>query len=286
MKAKGLGKGLGALIGDAQTAIIEDPRAATEIDVNRIDVCKTQPRKNFDPEKLKELAASIKKYGVIQPLVVNKTGDRYTIIAGERRYRASRLAGLKKVPVIVKDMEAKDVLQVSIIENIQREDLNPMEEAMAISMLMEQYGFTQEKVAEGIGKSRSAVANALRLLSLPKKVTALVEDGTLSAGHARPLIALKDEESICKAAAVVAERGMSVRETEQYVKAILEDRPKVQKKEKPRDPDMALAERQLADALETKISLTGNGKKGKIVIEYFSKEQLDAIYSFLMQAKK
>ena len=280
MKAKGLGRGLGALLGDAEATIIENPKESLEIEVSRIDVCKSQPRKNFDEEKLNELAASIKRHGVIQPLILNKKGSRYQIIAGERRYRAARIAGLKTVPAIVKDMEAGEVLQISIIENIQRENLNPMEEAMAISMLMKEYGFTQEKVAEALGRSRSAVANTLRLLVLPKSVAEMVEAGTLSAGHARTLIPLKDKKLLEAAAREVAEQDMSVRETEEYVKKLLAPA-------KPRkNPEFARAEKELSEAMETKIRLSGSRERGKLIIEYFSAEQLDGLYDFLMQAKK
>ena len=285
MKAKGLGRGLGALLGDAEATIIENPKESLEIEVSKIDVCKSQPRKNFDEEKLNELAASIKRHGVIQPLILNKKGSRYQIIAGERRYRAARIAGLKTVPAIVKDMEAGEVLQVSIIENIQRENLNPMEEAMAISMLMKEYGFTQEKVAEALGRSRSAVANTLRLLALPKSVAEMVEAGMLSAGHARTLIPLKDKKLLEAAAREVAEKEMSVRETEEYVKKLLA--PEKPALAKPRtNPEFARAEKELSEAMETKIRLSGSRERGKLIIEYFSAEQLDGLYDFLMQAKK
>lgn len=285
MKAKGLGRGLGALLGDAEATIIENPKESLEIEVSRIDVCKSQPRKNFDEEKLNELAASIKRHGVIQPLILNKKGSRYQIIAGERRYRAARIAGLKTVPAIVKDMEAGEILQVSIIENIQRENLNPMEEAMAISMLMKEYGFTQEKVAEALGRSRSAVANTLRLLALPKSVAEMVEAGMLSAGHARTLIPLKDKKLLEAAAREVAEKEMSVRDTEEYVKKMLAPAKPVPAKPR-KNPEFARAEKELSEAMETKIRLSGSRERGKLIIEYFSAEQLDGLYDFLMQAKK
>ncbi len=286
MKPKGLGKGLGALISDAEEPVFDEAREFLEIDVNLIDVCKTQPRKNFDQEKLAELADSIKMHGVIQPLILNKKADRYVIIAGERRYRAARLAGLTKVPAIIKDMDAGDVLQVSLIENIQREDLNPMEEAHAISMLMKEYDFTQEKVAEGIGRSRSAVANILRLLTLPEPVSMLVENGELSAGHARTLIPLKEEKLLLDAAAYVVSRSLSVRETEEYVKRLLSPAKKHTTAPAESDPEFLLAEKELSEALETKIRLVGSQKRGKLVIEYYSKDQLNGLYDFLLTAKK
>jgi len=286
MKPKGLGKGLGALIADAEREISETQKDFLEIDVNLIDVCKSQPRKNFDQEKLTELADSIKIHGVIQPLILNKKGTRYSIIAGERRYRAARMAGLSRVPAVIKEVEARDVLQLSIIENIQREDLNPMEEANAIAMLMNEYSFTQEKVAEGIGRSRSAVANILRLLLLPPAVVAYVESGELSAGHARALLPLRDETRIRAAAEYVLEHQLSVRDAEQYVKRLLSPEQPTAKPAAAPSPELALAEKELSEAMETRIRLAGSPKRGKLIIEYYSREQLDQIYAFLLQAKK
>ncbi len=281
MKAKGLGKGLSALIDDSADVAYSGAAPASEIDFNKIDICKSQPRKAFDDEKLKELADSIRQHGVIQPLVLNQEGDRYLIVAGERRYRASRMAGLKTVPAVVKNIDKKQILELSIIENIQREDLNPIEEGNAIFSLMNDYGLTQETVAERIGKSRSAVANTLRLLTLPEAVRGMVAEGVLSSGHARALIALKDPKAIESAAKTVIQERRSVRETEQLVKKMMAA-PKVKKTVK-RDPDMAAAEKEMADALGTKVAIQGSDKKGKVVIEYYSKEQLDGVYMMLTQ---
>lgn len=281
MKAKGLGKGLSALIDDSADVAYSGAAPASEIDINKIDICKSQPRKAFDDEKLKELADSIRQHGVIQPLVLNQEGDRYLIVAGERRYRASRMAGLKTVPAVVKNIDKKQILELSIIENIQREDLNPIEEGNAIFSLMNDYGLTQETVAERIGKSRSAVANTLRLLTLPEAVRSMVAEGVLSSGHARALIALKDPKAIESAAKTVIQERRSVRETEQLVKKMMAA-PKVKKPVK-RDPDMAAAEKEMADALGTKVAIQGSDKKGKVVIEYYSKEQLDGVYMMLTQ---
>lgn len=283
MKSTGLGKGLSALIDD--TEIVEQEGATVEIDINKIDICKDQPRKHFDEDKLKELADSVKQHGIIQPLVLNKNGSRYMIVAGERRFRAARMAGLKYVPAVIREFDKKEILEISIIENIQREDLNPIEEANAIMSLMNDYGLTQERVAERIDRSRSTIANTLRLLTLPKNVAAMVATGELSQGHARTLLPLKDEKKMEQAAKEVVQKRMSVRETEQMVKK-LNAAPQKKQKEQKRNPDVAAAEKEMGDALGTKVTIQGSDKKGKLVIEYYSREQLDAVYNILMQQEQ
>ena len=277
MKAKGLGRGLDALLGGVET--LEEPAAEQEIAINRIDAAKGQPRKHFDEESLQELANSIRQHGVIQPLILKKEGERYTIVAGERRYRAARLAGLRQVPAIVKEYDARQGLEVSIIENIQREDLNPIEEAEAIALLMREYSLSQEQVAERLGRSRSAVANSLRLTGLPRQVAQMVVAGTLSAGHARTLLPIRDGEAMLAAALEVVRRGLSVRETEKYVKALLAQ--PVEKQARTADPDVRRAEEQLSKSLDTRVRIRGSRERGKITLEYFSAEQLDALYAFL-----
>lgn len=277
---KGLGKGLGALI----EAEMDAPQLVNEVDVNLIDANKEQPRKRFEQEALEELAESIKTHGIIQPLIVRQQNGRYLIIAGERRYRAARLAGLKKVPVVLKEADEKSLLQMSIVENIQREDLNPIEEAQAMTLLMDRFFMTQEQVAEVVGRSRSAVANTLRLLMLPEGILQYIEDGTLSAGHARALMALKDQKLMVFATSFVIENGLSVRQTEEYVKKLLGDK----KKSKPatvKEPEFAEAERVLTQRLDTKVKITGTGKKGTITLSYFSKEQLYQLYDLLSAIK-
>ena len=280
MVKKGLGKGLGALI---EQNALDIQGSESEIDINRIDVCVTQPRKNFNNEKLSELADSIKSYGIIQPLVLKPENGRFTIIAGERRYRAARLAGLKTVPAIVKDVDSRQLLELSIIENIQREDLNPIEEAQAIEMLLREYQLTQEQLSERIGKSRSALANSMRLLSLPEIALQYVVTGELSAGHARALLALKEKELIEAAAEYVIAKGLSVRETEEYVKKLLTP-PRPAQVKPVKSPEYADAEEQMSRSLSTKVNISGNDRRGRIVIDYFSKEQLDALYDFLVSA--
>ena len=269
-KSKGLGRGLDALMGGFEEVEEKAPEQAlpssTEIDINLIDVNKDQARKSFDEAKLKELSESLVQHGIIQPLILTEKDGRYTIVAGERRYRAARMAGIKSVPAVIKDIDEDALLELSIIENIQREDLNPVEEAKAISLLMQEHGFTQEAVSKRIGRSRSAVANTLRLLVLPAKVQSFVESGELSAGHARTLVVLKDTDMIVEAAAYMMEHDLSVRAAEEYVKKLtLPKKPKAVKAEK--TPEVKAAEANLSKKLDAKVTINGSAKKGKIVIE-------------------
>lgn len=280
MAKKALGKGLGALMGMEDASVEAEKQPAREVDIQKIDINKEQPRKHFDEEKMQDLADSIRQHGVIQPLVVKpEANGRYTIIAGERRYRAARMVGLKQVPVVTKEVTDRELLQISMIENIQREDLNPLEEAQGIAALMEQFSLTQEEAAEILGRSRSAVANSLRLLNLPESVKKRIVAAELSAGHARALLAIKDRTLLEKAAAYVVEKQFSVRETESYVKRLLTERPRPQKK--PQTPEFKAAEREIGEILETKVHFTGSDRRGRIVIEYFSKEQLYTLYEYL-----
>ncbi len=280
MAKKALGKGLGALMGMEDASAEAEKQPAREVDIQKIDINKEQPRKYFDEEKMQDLADSIRQHGVIQPLVVKpEANGRYTIIAGERRYRAARMVGLKQVPVVTKEVTDRELLQISMIENIQREDLNPLEEAQGIAALMEQFSLTQEEAAEILGRSRSAVANSLRLLNLPESVKKRIVAAELSAGHARALLAIKDRTLLEKAAAYVVEKQFSVRETESYVKRLLTERPRPQKK--PQTPEFEAAEREIGEILETKVHFNGSDRRGRIVIEYFSKEQLYTLYEYL-----
>lgn len=283
MAKKALGKGLGALMGMEDASAEAEKQPAREVDIQKIDINKEQPRKYFDEEKMQDLADSIRQHGVIQPLVVKpEANGRYTIIAGERRYRAARMVGLKQVPVVTKEVTDRELLQISMIENIQREDLNPLEEAQGIAALMEQFSLTQEEAAEILGRSRSAVANSLRLLNLPESVKKRIVAAELSAGHARALLAIKDRTLLEKAAAYVVEKQFSVRETESYVKRLLTERPRPQKK--PQTPEFEAAEREIGEILETKVHFTGSDRRGRIVIEYFSKEQLYTLYEYLRRS--
>lgn len=275
MKQQRLGKGLGALIADDTSS----KDSVMEIDVNSIDPNLDQPRKTFDSEKLSELAQSIKTYGVVQPIIVQKSGNRYTIIAGERRYRASRLAGLANVPVVVKEYTKREYMEVSLVENLQREDLNPIEEAQAMKLLMNEHHLTQEELSSRLAKSRSAVANTLRLLNLPDKVMQMVAGGQLSSGHARTLIALESDKEKIKMADIIVNLGLSVRATEAMINKA--KKKKEPKKKESAPPEIKSAEKKMAGALETKVKIQGDLEKGKITISYYNAEQLQSIYDFL-----
>ena len=283
MAKKALGKGLGALMDIREEIDQEQQKTPSEIDIQLIDINPNQPRKNFDAEKLRELAEASRQHCMTQPLVVKPEKARYLIVAGERRYRAARMAGLKQVPAVIKEVTDQELLQLSIIENIQREDLNPLEEAEGIAELMAQFSLNQEEAAEILGRSRSAVANSLRLLNLPQSVKEAVVEGKLSAGHARALLAIRDKTLLEKAALYVLEKQFSVRETEQYVKRLLTEKPRVSAK--PANLEFETAEREIGELLETKVHFKGSSKRGKIIIEYFSKEQLYALYEYLKGKK-
>lgn len=284
---RGLGRGLNSLIPVEDAGAAKDRSGVTLVDVNLIDTNLEQPRKAFDEEKLKELSQSIARHGMVQPIVVNRNGERYSIIAGERRYRAARMAGLNEVPVVVREAQPGEVMELALIENIQREDLNPIEEANAIRCLMQQHGLTQEEVAQRLSKSRPAIANSLRLLNLPAAVQEMLIAGTLQAGHARALAGLKDETGITALAARIASEGLSVREAENCVRALNEapgqQKAAKPKAERPHDVDMQDAEEQMRNALGTRVSIQGTAERGKVVIEYFSKDDLQAIFDAIVR---
>lgn len=254
--------------------------------ISKIEPNRSQPRKNFEEESLSELAESIKRFGVIQPLIVRKSGSVYKLIAGERRWRAARLAGLKEVPVIIRDFEDEDAAEIALIENIQREDLSPLEEARAYRELMDSYGLTQEALSEKVSKSRASIANSLRLLQLPEEVLELLEAGRLSFGHARCLITIEDKESLIGLAREIADKGLSVREAEKRAAALKRNagRLKAEKQEAVTEEAErrhilieALA-RELTDGLGTKVSIReGSKDRGRIEIEYYSLDELNRI---------
>ncbi len=281
---RGLGKGLGALMADAATETIEK-EGANEIDIFLLDNDTNQPRKKFDEAKLKELAQSIKVHGIMQPIIVYKNEGRYTIIAGERRFRAAKLAGLSKVPVIVRELNKRQILELSLIENIQREDLNPIEQAAALEQLMRDYDLKQEEVATRVGKSRSAIANLLRLLALPEGVKKHVIAGNLSAGHARCLLPMEDSKKIAEGAKYIIDNDLSVREAEALVKQWMNPAAPKKAKKKPSLPaEMRDAQDELCRALATKVQIKGTGAKGKITIDYYTADQLEELYEFLKRA--
>ena len=270
-------------------AVREAEGGISEIPINRIAPNPNQPRKHFDEEKLRELADSIALHGVIQPVVLNKKGDRYIIIAGERRWRAAKLAGLEKMPAVVRELSDKEVKEISIIENLQREDLNPVEAALAIRELMDQFGLTQEQVAERIGKSRPAIANLLRLLTLSRQVLALVREGRLSAGHARALVVITDEMRQIELANRACDNKMSVRQLEEACRKQDDSaRKPVKRNAKPAETQS----RELKDLVSTmqtvfgtKVTVMGNDTKGRICIDYFSADDLDRIFDLMEEIR-
>ena len=248
---KGLGKGLDALLGDYQQPPEE---SVIEIDVN-----------------------------IVQPIVVRRTGDRYTIVAGERRYRAARIAGLNKVPVVIKDMNDYEVMEVALIENIQREDLNPIEQAAAIRFLMDQNDLTQEEVAERLAKSRPSIANTLRLLNLPEEIQQYLREGRLQSGHAKVILSLPEKPMQFQLADRIAEGGISVREAERLAKAMTKPAHEKKKPEQPVDTDLRFAQDRLRDRLGTRVSIQGSQSRGKVIIEYYSSDELNGIYDILIR---
>lgn len=278
---KGLGRGLDALLDEIETPD-EPQKQAFEVDLYSIDTNPNQPRKTFDPDKLNELAASIRRHGVVQPILVKKSGNRYTIIAGERRYRAARIAGLKTVPVVLSDIDESAVMEIALIENIQREDLNPIEEAAALKLLMEQHDLTQEEVSERVGKSRPAIANALRLLSLARPVQALVKDGKLSAGHGKMLAGVSDPRLQAELAEKCVANDWSVRRLEDELR--FAEMPKKQKRtEREPSPEMKSALHRMHAELGTKVAVQGSEEKGKLIIHYYSRDDLDRIYRAIVK---
>jgi len=280
----GLGRGLDALLDPYSASVEEQEKSGAGIltvSVRDIDTNALQPRKQFEETSLNELAESIRVHGIVQPLIVKQKGSRYMIIAGERRFRAARLAGLSEVPVLVADYDEAQIHEVSLIENIQREDLNPIEEAAAIRFLMKQHDMTQEEVSGRLGKSRPAIANALRLLQLPESVIDLLKSGVLSAGHGRTLAGMTDNVQIEQLAKECVEREYSVRTLEERIKALSEKKKATlpAKKEKPRLPaELASLEESFRESLGTKVSLAGSNTRGKITIEYFSREDLERVF--------
>lgn len=286
-KKRGLGKGLSALIGEK--SILDDIGddygkesidQVQQIPLDNIVAKEDQPRKEFDKSSLKELAESIKVHGVIQPILVRKKEDKYEIIAGERRFRASRLVGLKEIPAIIMDADKEDAAKLALIENIQREDLNPIEEAMAYKHLLEEFRLTQEEVAKTIGKSRSYIANCLRLLNLEEKVIEYLYNGDLTTGHGKVLLAVKDKKQQLSLAEKIVTEGLNVRETEKEVKKLNKKKPS-KRTTRERDPYIIDLEEQLMRSLGTKVRLTMGKKNGKIEIEYYGMEDLERILEML-----
>ncbi len=289
-KRSGLGKGLDSLIpmGSELEEIQQkkkNPAAETEetpvmIKVSQIEPNREQPRKQFDEQSLEELAGSIRQYGVLQPLLVQKKGDHYEIIAGERRWRAAKLAKVKEVPVIIREYNSQEIMEISLIENIQREDLNPIEEAAAYQRLIDEFHLKHEEIAERVSKSRASITNAMRLLKLDKRVQMMVAEGEISGGHARALLALEDGELQYRTAEKILQHKLSVRETEKLVKSLLN--PKKEEKRTLSNPAADFIYRDMEDKIReilgTKVSINRkDDNRGKIEIEYYSVDELERL---------
>ena len=295
-KKSGLGKGLDSLIPNKKNDISaskvekkqekenDSPKSGEiMVRINEVEPNRDQPRKDFDEDALMELADSIRQFGILQPLLVQKKKNYYEIIAGERRWRAAKLAGIKEVPIIVKDYTDQEIVEISLIENIQRENLNPIEEAMAFKRLLQEFQLKQDEVAERVSKSRTAVTNSMRLLKLSPRVQQMIIDDMISTGHARALLAIDDEEQQFILANKIFDEKLSVRETEKLVKALKNPKKEV-KKEKPEHTFIyENIEEQIKNIMGTKVIVNqkANGK-GKIEIEYYSEEELERIYDLLM----
>lgn len=289
-KKKGLGKGLDALFSDSEIEITEIPVNKEEnketegieyIDLNEIKPNENQPRKSFDGEKLEELAVSIKEHGLIQPVILRKAEKGYEIVAGERRWRASRIAQLKEIPCIIKELTDEQNMLLTIIENMQREDLNPIEEAEGLNQMIHTFGLTQEQVSKSIGKSRPYITNSLRLLKLPEEIRNMVSSGQLTMGHARALAGMEDLEKQIRIAKYAVEEGISVREIEKLIKDTLNSKKKSAKRKIEKTADIKRLEEDLKTVLGTKVLLNQKGKKGKIEIEYYSREELERLIELL-----
>jgi ParB family chromosome partitioning protein len=275
---KGLGRGLEALISIGE----ESENDVKNIKINEIEPNKSQPRKIFNDDKLNELAKSIEKHGIVQPIIVQKEKNSYRIIAGERRWRAAKIAGIKTVPAIIKDFNEHEIIEVALIENLQREDLNPIEEAKAYEKLIREFKKTQEEISEIIGKSRSTIANSIRLLGLTEEVRDKLLNGQLTSGHGRALLGIDDKDLQIKIAEEIIEEKYSVRETEKIIKTLNDSsRKKRSKKETDKDPEIINLEESLQRILGTKVRLNHSEKNGKIVIEYYSKEELERIIEMI-----
>ena len=271
-KLGGLGKGLGAIFLENDN---EDGGGSVTLNISEIEPNRSQPRKEFDEKALSELAESISKHGLLQPLLVRPlTLGGYQFVAGERRYRACQMAGLKDIPVIIRELGDTETMELALIENLQREDLTPLEEAEGYNVLMTEHGFTQDEVAQSVGKSRPAVANALRLLKLPNSIADYLKEGKISAGHARALLSLDNEKDMLELADLIVQKDLSVRQVEKLCKA----KPKIQNEQKPeKKPSFySMVELALAESLGRKISISKNkGKKGGVLqIEFYSDEEL------------
>lgn len=277
-----LGRGLSALIPDIKGEASE--KEIVNIDIDKIYPNEVQPRKQFDEEKIKILSDSIKNYGVLQPIVVKMDeNNKYMIIAGERRFRASKLANKSQIPAIIKDIDMKDIMEIALIENLQREDLNSIEEALAYKSLIENYNVTQEEISEAVGKSRPHITNTLRLLNLGQDVIEMIDSGRITAGHGKALLRIVDKDLQLQIAKKIEEEELSVREVENIAKKISENKEEVPKKSKPKDVFILDVEDRLRNIFGTKVNISKGKKKGKIEIEYYNDDDLNSIVSMLLE---
>jgi len=285
MKKKRLGRGLGSLIGniDEVTHVSEQDRASGlgEIDIDRIQRGKYQPRQNFDQQSLQELADSIRSQGIVQPIVVRPEGDHFELVAGERRWRAAQIAGLQKIPAVVRDLDSKSAAAIALIENIQREDLNPLEEAHGLMRLIDEFDLTHQQVADSVGRSRASVSNLLRLLDLADPVKELVNRGLLDMGHARALLGLIRHDQI-EVANIVVKRGLSVRETEALVKQVLKGGPDKKAVAEKSDPDIRRLETRISEKLGAAVKIkSGKQGSGQLVVSFHNSDELEGILEHL-----
>ena len=299
VKKKGLGKGLDSLIvPNKNVESTEDSKAKKEskeevipgeqmMKIYMVEPNRDQPRKNFEEDALLELADSIKQFGVLQPLLVRKQKDYYEIIAGERRWRAAKMAGMKEVPVIVKEFTEQEIVEIGLIENIQRENLNPIEEAMAYKRLMEEFGLKQDEIAERVSKSRTAVTNSMRLLKLDDRVQQMIIEDMISTGHARALLAIEDKDQQYELANMIFDEKLSVRDVEKLVKSLKNPKKVKEKKVVENSFVYTNLEEKMKEVIGTKVSISSKGKgKGKIEIEYYSDEELERVFDMIMSLRK
>lgn len=300
VKKKGLGKGLDSLIPDNRGSKAAEPELPSEkesadelksgeqmMKINMVEPNRDQPRKNFDEDALLELADSIKQFGILQPLLVRKRKDYYEIIAGERRWRAAKMAGIKEVPVIIKEYSEQEIIEIGLIENIQRENLNPIEEAMAFKRLLEEFDLKQDEVAERVSKSRTAVTNSMRLLRLDGRVQQMIIDDMITTGHARALLAIDDKEQQYTLANKIFDEKLSVRETEKLIKDI--KNPKKPKEKKVIENAFIYKdiENKMKEIIGTKVSVASKGNgKGKIEIEYYSDKELERVFEMILSIRR
>jgi ParB family chromosome partitioning protein len=283
LNKKGLGRGLQALLPSVEKEESGNSEKIVDISVKNIKVNKNQPRHSFDEEKLRELAVSIKEHGVVQPVIVRPVeAGKYELVAGERRWRACQLLGVDRIPAIIRKLDEKETSEIALIENIQRENLNPIEEGLAYKTLMDEHGLTQEELSRRVGKSRPFIANTVRLLALPETVKGLVVQGTISAGHARTLLAIPKARDLEEVARRIATKGLTVRQTEKEVKSILAEKNKVKKPSPKADANVLDLEEKLKKKFSTKVYIRNGKKSGRIEIEYYGDEEFQRLLEALL----